>query len=294
MYEPPKLIGSVRLTLAIFAFFATFFNFYFLIGFSMSLVCMMEQPEYQSWDDKLTLSLLTSASSYGTMAAALIGGWIADRFGQKWPMSISMFVSMLCMTFIPLLAPLHWGAVVAARSIQGVAAGIAMVIVYDLFTVWGSAEEIATLMAITYAGIPLANIVAYPATAALCLIPVMDGWQMTFFVPSALLLVWWLLHVTLTADSPAKHPRISGEELEHLRNHAIAKHEKAKFPLVDILKSIPIYALLLIHFAISWIYYLIALNIPVYVEETFDVSVLLVSYQSDVTWRFSNLLTRMA
>ena len=277
-YKPPKLFGSVRLTLAILTCAFNFLNMYFLLSFSMSLLCMTEQDEFSHWDKKI-VSLLTSAFSYGKMVGALIGGFVASKWGQKWPMSISVFIYSVAMGMIPLLAPVHWAAVLALRSIQGIVSGVTSVIVYNIFSIWSSADEKATLLAIAYAGVPLANIMSYPVTAALCLIPFQDGWPMTFYVPACLGLIWWLLHLFLTFNYPADHPRISNEELLHLQTHAVsvASEEKPKLPVKGILKSLPLYAMLIHHFSLSWCYYLIALNIPVYVEATFDVDVIVVS-----------------
>ena len=86
---------------------------------------------------------------------------------------------------------------------------------------------------------------------------------------------------------PQDHPRISAEELEYLQkysckslavaNESQSDKKKLKIPLLRMLKSRAVHALWITHTCEAWIFYLIALNLPLFVNETFDYGIVLVS-----------------
>lgn len=168
---------------------------------------------------------------------------------------------------------------------QGLAQGIGFPVIYNIFNIWTSPKDKATLMGIAFAGIAFANIVTYPVSSALCLSGIDGGWPMVFYVPAAFGLVWIVLHLILTSDSPEDHPNISEEEKIYLRHHSCANvSQETKLSMRDLpwkqaLTSIPVHTLWITHFAISWLMYLIALNIPIYVNEVFNFGIIYVSIE---------------
>ena len=77
-------------------------------------------------------------------------------------------------------------ALVAVRAIQGLVSGLAYPSTYNLFNKWTSPEERATIMSIVFAGIPVAIIVNYPLSSALCESGIDGGWPLVFYIPGKL------------------------------------------------------------------------------------------------------------
>ena len=69
------------------------------------------------------------------------------------------------------------------RVIQGLVSGLAFPSTYNLFNKWASPEERATIMSIVFSGIPIAIIVNYPLSSALCESGIDGGWPLVFYIP---------------------------------------------------------------------------------------------------------------
>ena len=69
------------------------------------------------------------------------------------------------------------------RVIQGLVSGLAFPSTYNLFSKWSSPEERATIMSLVFSGIPVAIIVNFPLSSALCESGIDGGWPMVFYIP---------------------------------------------------------------------------------------------------------------
>ena len=83
----------------------------------------------------------------------------------------------------------------------------------------------------------------------------------------------------MTAYSvPSNHPRISQKEKDYLKNNAVhnedhlSKGTKLKVPWFGMLKSKPLWAIMISHIAEAWGYYLISLTFPLYAKEVLKLS----------------------
>merc|ERR1719471_1229581 len=131
---------------------------------------------------------------------------------------------------IPIMARTSPYLVIAIRIIQGLASGLAFPSLYNLFSVWSTPGERATLMSLAYAGVPTATVLTFPLSSWLCQSGLDGGWPLTFYVPGTTGLLWCILFYFLIYSSPATHPRISREELEYLTSSLTASQEKLKVP----------------------------------------------------------------
>ena len=69
------------------------------------------------------------------------------------------------------------------RIIQGLVSGVVFPSFYNLFSIWSSPEERATLMSIVMSGIVLANVINLPLAGALCATGIDPGWPMIMYTP---------------------------------------------------------------------------------------------------------------
>ena len=141
------------------------------------------------------------------------------------------------------------------RIIQGLVSGVAFPSLYNLFAVWSSPNERATLMSIVLSGLALANVVNLPFSAALCATGIDGGWPMVFYVPGLIGIVWCLAFHFMCFSSPCDHPWISKEEQMFLQiaNCSRSNNNRSlKTPFVSMLKSKPVYALAITHLCHAW------------------------------------------
>lgn len=94
------------------------------------------------------------------------------------------------------------------------------------------------------------------------------GWVWAFYIPAIFIAIiaglwWYLVH-----DDPSTHPRISEQERKYIEEslgNTISK-EKRFMPIVSILKSIPFWALLVLHFGNLWGLYFLLTASPNYMS----------------------------
>ena len=74
-------------------------------------------------------------------------------------------------------------ALMVVRIVQGLVSGLAFPSTYNLFNKWASPDERATIMSVVFSGIPVAIIVNYPLSSALCESGIDGGWPLVFYIP---------------------------------------------------------------------------------------------------------------
>ena len=84
---------------------------------------------------------------------------------------------------MPPLTRIHPSIVVVLRIVQGLVSGVVFPSFYNLFAVWSSPDERATLMSAVMSGIVLANVINLPLAGGFCATGIDGGWPMIFYVP---------------------------------------------------------------------------------------------------------------
>jgi len=304
--HPPShpLLGSTRFTLTIMAFFGVYHLMALRFNISMGLVCMskdttthnktsdntsnsnslthtdispessMEEELEFSWSKPLQGAILSSFF-YGYLLTQVLGGYTSDRWGGRTVLLYGMIVLSIGTLLTPVAARLHPYCVLAIRIIQGLASGFAFPSVYNIFTVWAPPQEKITLMSISMAGIPTATVTIYPLVSWLCKSGILGGWPLAFYIPGTTGLVWCLLFSQIIYNHPSQHPSISPEEL-----HFITKTQKQEdvpkkhsVPWLDIFRSRVVVALTITHFCSAFAYYLIIINISLFIREALHIPV---------------------
>ena len=74
-------------------------------------------------------------------------------------------------------------ALIVVRVIEGLASGLAYPSAYNIFNQWASPEERATIMSLVFSGIPIAIIINFPLSSALCESGIDGGWPLVFYIP---------------------------------------------------------------------------------------------------------------
>ena len=224
-----------------------------------------EEREFQ-WSKKFQGDLLSSFF-YGYILTQLIGGWCSDRWGGKAVFLVGMTILTSTSLFIPLVARIEPSLLLLIRLVQGLASGLAFPSLYNLFTSWTSPGERATLMSIAYAGIPTATVATFPLSSWLCRSGIDGGWPLAFYVPGATGLLWCLAFHLLVYSRPQDHPRISAEERRHLKAPESKETKKLKVPWMAMLASPAVHALWITHLCSAFGYYLIVINISLFIRE---------------------------
>lgn len=103
------------------------------------------------------------------------------------------------------------------------------------------------------------------------------GWQWSFYGIGAIGVLFALLWFHVVSASPAQHPRMTAAELEHIEKppvgevrdhlHLPGGQSHQWPPLLDIIRSVPFWALLVTHFGNIWGVYVLMTGVPRFMYE---------------------------
>jgi len=288
---PPPFLKSWRFRLVLLCFLAIFLNLYLRFNLSMAIVCMAENDKAENsiiannhtaledneingaefdWD-KSTQGIILGSFFYGYICTQVLGGYLADKFGGKLGVVFGLGVMSLCSLMTPVMARLDPYALVVVRIFQGLVAGIAYLSVYSLLRNWSAPNERTTLMSLVWCGFPIALMINFPLSTALCHSGIDGGWPMVFYTPGALGIMLCILFYFLASSNPETHPHISNSERNYIlsSNDTDVKEKKSAvaYPWKEILKSRKVYALWFVHMCDGWGFYLICVCLPTFLKE---------------------------
>ena len=141
--------------------------------------------------------------SIGYICTQCLGGYFSDNCSGKICLLSGIFILSSSSVMMPFLARLDEAYVIVIRIVQGLVSGVAFPSLYNMFAVWSSTNERATLMSVVLSGLSLANVINLPFSASLC---ATLGWPAVFYVPGLIGLVWCLAFHFLCFSSPWTHP----------------------------------------------------------------------------------------
>ncbi|XP_026475449.1 uncharacterized transporter slc-17.2-like, partial [Ctenocephalides felis] len=146
--------------------------------------------------------------------------------------------------------------------------GFTIPAMYALFSKWTPPKEKTLLLGFAYSGFPMGNIIVYPLSSALCRLDLDGGWPLVFYCIGSFAIILGILLYFLTFDDPGDHPRISEAERNYIKSYHMKKFsKKLKTPWISMLKSMPIYAYNVAHFAQSWSFITLATSIPMMLKD---------------------------
>ena len=160
-------------------------------------------------------------------------------------------------------------------------------------------------MSVVFSGIPVAIIVNYPLSSALCESNIDGGWPLVFYIPGTINyllgtlsfnfkakksfsniyypisgaagVLWCFIFQIYAHSTPETHPRISAEEKNFLQlscNRACDNNAVKSVPWKQIVLSKKVHGLWITHLSSAWGYYLLAISLPTFSEEVLKLSVI--------------------
>lgn len=100
------------------------------------------------------------------------------------------------------------------------------------------------------------------------------GWPSVFYFSGSVAVLWAILWLFIGSSSPAESKLISVSEREYIQSslghleedpeHSEKKHRKT--PWADILTSLPVYSLIVVHSAQNWGFWMLLTKMPTYMK----------------------------
>lgn len=99
----------------------------------------MEEGEFD-WDSTVQSAILGSFY-WCYILSQVVGGVLTQRFGTKTVFGFSQLTTAIASLLIPQAASLHFSAVIALRSLQGMASGLTWPAMFALVGIWIPSNE---------------------------------------------------------------------------------------------------------------------------------------------------------
>lgn len=210
-------------------------------------------------------SHILGAYFWGSMLTSLLGGVLAEKYGGRSVVGISLTLSSLMTALLPPIANLGFLPFYIARFIVGLLGGVMYPALHCLISKWAPPNEKGKFVSAVLGG-TFGTVVTWP----LCgLILQTIGWPFAFYIPAictAVVAAFWFY---LVSDSPNTHSRISREEREYINKSLIGieSNKKSWPPILDVLRSVPFYALTILHYGSMWGLFFLSNAAPKYMNE---------------------------
>ncbi|KAK6628105.1 hypothetical protein RUM44_010587 [Polyplax serrata] len=277
--KKPNLVCSTRLMLAGVCGIALFNVAYVRVGLPMAIICMskpttevqQQQHKSKNWEfnwSSSTVGLILSSVFYGFIIGPTISGYLCFKYGGQIILIIGTICSGVTYLMIPEGTRFSPIALCIIRVFTGLFASWCFPAFYDLMSHWTVPEERQLLMGGALWGIPLASILNFPINTSIC---EEFGWIWIFYSFAVWMVLCGFCFFFSAYDYPEKCPYISVKELNFLKQR-IPKTKTIVIPWKKILTSMPLYAYIIMHFSMNYVYLSIIMSLPLLMEEVYHLT----------------------
>lgn len=205
-------------------------------------------------------------------------GLLAQKYGAKIILLISLSVCALFTLLTPVAASLGWEYLCATRIIQGLSQGFIYPSVHTMLARWVHPSERGSLSTFAYSGTQLGTVVMLAVSGVIAASSM--GWPGIFYISGGFTAIWAILWTILGCDSPSMSKGISKLELEFIdSNQGVSTSgEKKITPWKQIFMSMPFWAILITHSTQSWGFWTLLTEIPSYMKDVLEYDIKAVKY----------------
>ncbi|CAG9774092.1 unnamed protein product [Ceutorhynchus assimilis] len=214
---------------------------------------------------KLIQGLLLSSYFWGYMVAELPGGRLAETLSAKWVMFAAILCNVIAALLSPIMAKLHFGALLVLRIIQGLGGGVTFPAMHVLLAHWAPPGERGVMSSIVYSGTALGTVIFMLAAG---IIGAKLNWELIFYIEGGASAIWLIFWIFLTADTPSKQKLISQEERDYIMTqlHQGGPKKELKMPWKASMLSPAFLAILIAHTCSNWGWYMVLVELPLYMK----------------------------
>ncbi|UYV74524.1 hypothetical protein LAZ67_11003776 [Cordylochernes scorpioides] len=214
-------------------------------------------PSTQSW--------ILSSFFIGYIMTQVPGGRLSEMIGPKWLYGGGILTTAVFSLVTPLAAIYGdvWG-VVAVRILIGLGEGVTYPAMHVLIARWIPQFERSFKATLIYLGAPIGTVVSSILSGQISGSHDL-GWPYVFYIFGLISILWFVLWAILIYGTPEDHPRISLSELDFIKNNTEPPTEKApKAPWMKLLKSGPLWGLIIAHLGQNCGFYMLLTELPTY------------------------------
>ncbi|VDM57188.1 unnamed protein product [Angiostrongylus costaricensis] len=218
--------------------------------------------EFPLWSS-MTQGVILGSFFYGYILTQLPGGILAHRHGGKNLFVIGVFGTAVFTLLTPPLAKVGYGALAFARFVEGLFEGVTYPAMHVMWSHWAPILEKTKLATFAFSGSYFGTVIAMPLSAV---IGQALGWPFIFYFFGLLAVLWCFVWIRKVSDYPTTDPQITTDELTLLQRDAVG-HSHYIVPWAEMLKSKPVWAVVVAHFCQNWGFYTMLTNLPRILKE---------------------------
>ncbi|XP_057442302.1 probable anion transporter 4, chloroplastic isoform X2 [Lotus japonicus] len=232
------------------------------------------------------------------MLSPIAGGMLVDNYGGKVVMAWGVALWSLATFLTPWAAESSLLALLAVRTLLGIAEGVALPSMNNMVARWFPQTERARAVGISMAGFQLG------CAIGLTLAPILMS-QGGIFGPFVIFglsgFLWVLVWLSATSSTPDRSPQISKYELEYILNKRqksfmaeAAKPKKAIPPFGRLLSKMPTWSLIVANAMHSWGFFVVLSWMPIYFNSVYHVDLRRAAWFSAVPWAVMAIMNFLA
>ncbi len=271
------IFSQKRHTLVFASMLALLIAYIDRVNISVAAIAMQESLGWSETEKGLVLS----SFFIGYMAAQIIGGVLADRFGGKRVLGVSLIAWSIFTALTPIAASASFALLIIARIGLGLGEAPLSPAALSLFGKWVPEAERSRAVAFFSSAAILGTLFALLVTGWMV---TLFGWPSVFYWFGALGLVYAVFWFTRVFETPDEHPDISDEERALLASNQPPQGADAKIPWKLLLTSPPVWALLVTFFCTSWTLYVFLSWMPSYFASVHDLNIASAGIYTMVPW----------
>lgn len=145
---------------------------------------------------------------------------------------------------------------------------------HGIWRFWAPPLERSRLATIAFSGSYAGVVIGLPVSGYLAGL----SWQAPFYFYSSVGFTWYLAYIWLVFEKPRIHPTIDVHELKFIEK-SLGESVQQSMPTIsstpwsDIVRSLPVYAIVVANFCRSWNFYMLLLYQSSYLKHRFQYSV---------------------
>ncbi|XP_069162723.1 sialin isoform X3 [Procambarus clarkii] len=206
---------------------------------------------------------------WGYILTNILGGRLGELIGGKIVFGVGVLITSVLTILTPVVARTSTPLLIALRVVEGLGEGVTFPAMNSLMAKWVPPLERSKMSSLVYAGAQFGTVISLPISGLLCQSSFLGGWPAVFYVFGVLGLLWFLLWMLLIHNTPESHPRISLEEKIYIQtslDQTTSNTKVAAIPWRHILRSLPFWAIFVVHIAQNWGFYTLLTELPTYMK----------------------------
>ncbi|CAJ0947075.1 unnamed protein product, partial [Mesorhabditis belari] len=213
--------------------------------------------EFSEWTPMIQ-GVVLGSFFYGYIITQIPGGFLAHRYGGKLVFVGGVAGTAFFTLLTPPFAKMGYMMIIFARFMEGLLEGVTYPAMHVVWSHWAPILEKTKLATFAFSGSYFGTVVAMPLSA---FFGQHFGWPMIFYFFGLAGLLWCYIWWKQVAETPSNDLKITTDELTLLQRDAVNTNTYI-VPWRLILRSKPVWAIVIAHTCQNWGFYTMLTNLP--------------------------------